>query len=348
MSGAIVDHIISQRTAITDAVIKRHWSQDPELAARYDERARKKCAEDVERHISYLCESIASAQSDLFAEYIAWANVVLMKYNIPTSELKTNLDCLLAAVVDACPDAKHAVSLIIGDAVKRLDAGSPLPESFIAPDKPHAALAKRYLDCLLKGDRHEASKMILAAAGAEVPVRDIYLHVFQPAQREIGLLWQKNEVSVAQEHYCTAATQMIMSQLYPRIFSKDHNGKTMVATCVNGDLHEIGVRMVADFMEMNGWDTHYLGANSPSASITQTLKEKSAVLLAVSATMTFHLHHVSALIKAVRSDPALKNVKILVGGYPFSVARNLWEQMGADGFAADAESAASVADTLTA
>ena len=63
---------------------------------------------------------------------------------------------------------------------------------------------------------------------------------------------------MAQEHYCTAATQLIMSQLYPYIFTTGKNGRVLVGTCVSGDLHEIGVRMVSDFFEMEGWDTFYL------------------------------------------------------------------------------------------
>ena len=69
-----------------------------------------------------------------------------------------------------------------------------------------------------------------------------------------------NLLSVAQEHYCTAATQLVMSQLYPRIFSTERRGRTLVAARVADDLHEIGLRMVADFFEMEGWDTFYVGA----------------------------------------------------------------------------------------
>lgn len=74
---------------------------------------------------------------------------------------------------------------------------------------------------------------------AGTPVKEIHLHVFQPAQYEVGRLWQMNRITVAQEHYCTAATQLIMSQLYPHIFASVKNGCTLGATCVGGDLHEV-------------------------------------------------------------------------------------------------------------
>ena len=151
------------------------------------------------------------------------------------------------------------------------------------------------------------------------------------------------DISVAQEHYCTAATQLIMSQLYPHIFSVASTGGTLVATCVSGDLHEIGVRMVADFFEMEGWNTYYLGANTPTDEVVGALIERKADILAISATISGHLRAVSALINAVRANEACRHVTILVGGYPFMATSDLWRQIGADGTAPDAQDAIALA-----
>ena len=118
-------------------------------------------------------------------------------------------------------------------------------------------LAVSYLNTLLAGDSHLANQLILDAVRHGFGVKDIYLHVFQPCQQEIGRLWQMNRISVAQEHFCTVVTQTIMSQLYPYIFATEKNGRRLVATSVSGELHEIGMRMVADFLEMEGWTTYY-------------------------------------------------------------------------------------------
>jgi methylmalonyl-CoA mutase cobalamin-binding domain/chain len=173
----------------------------------------------------------------------------------------------------------------------------------------------------------------------------VYLNVFQPVQYEIGRLWQLNQISVAQEHYATAVTQLVMSQLYPRIFSTERSGRTLVATCVGDELHEIGVRMVADFFEMAGWDTFYLGANTPAPSVVRSVIERQADVLAVSATITLHVSAVAELIASVRDSEA-SDVRVLVGGYPFNQVPDLWRQVGGDGYAADAEAAIDVAEAL--
>jgi len=199
---------------------------------------------------------------------------------------------------------------------------------------------------LLRGERDVASRLVLLAVDGGMPVKDIYLHVFQLAQYEIGRLWQTNQISVAQEHYCTAATQLIMSQLYPHIFSGKKNNGTIVATCVSGELHEIGVRMVADFFEMDGWNSYYLGANMPISGILQALAEHKADVLGIGTTITYHVTESEKLIRAVRSDPACQGMKILVGGYPFNIESDLAKKIGADGSAANAGSAITLANQL--
>jgi methanogenic corrinoid protein MtbC1 len=104
--------------------------------------------------------------------------------------------------------------------------------------------------------------------------------------------------------------------------------------------------MIADFLEMEGWDTYYLGANSPTPAIVQALAERKAHVLAVSVTMTFHIRAVEELVAAVRASEAVRAVKIMVGGYPFNVEPELWRRVGADAYAPDASEAVAVAEGL--
>ncbi len=276
---------------------------------------------------------------------------MLESRGIPGADLAVNLNVLLDVLRQNLP---HELALLAAGHVEsglrqlpKLPAEIP---SALREGQPLAGLARRYIGALLAGDRHVASRLVLEGVAEQgLSVRDIYLHVFQPAQHEVGRLWQMNRLSVAQEHYCTAATQLIMSQLYPYLFASERKGHTLVATCVSGDLHEIGVRMVSDFLEMEGWDTFYLGANTPTSSLLQILAQRRADVLAVSATLTSHVRAVAELIRAVREGQAGeegREVKIMVGGYPFNVAPELWRQVGADAFARNAEEAIATAHRL--
>lgn len=119
-----------------------------------------------------------------------------------------------------------------------------------------------------------------------------------------------------------------------------------MATSVEGNLHEIGVRMVADFFEMEGWDTVYLGANTPNASVIEMLLEYKPDILAISATLALQINSIKALIDSVRECLGIASPKILVGGAPFSRNPELWKTIGADTCGYDAEDAIKKAQQL--
>jgi two-component sensor histidine kinase/methanogenic corrinoid protein MtbC1 len=222
---------------------------------------------------------------------------------------------------------------------------APFPD-FDGASSGLSPLARAYLSALLDGDRGAAARWILGAVEGGVSVKSIYLDVLQPVQYRVGELWQTGVISVAKEHYCTAMTQLVMAQLYPKIFSTKRTGRKLVAACVGGELHELGIRMVADFFEMEGWDTYFLGANVPSASIEQAVREEDADLVALSVSMAFHLDSVAKLIGELRANDSSREVKILVGGRQFNLRPELWRRVGADGFAPGAEEALLVAERL--
>jgi methylmalonyl-CoA mutase cobalamin-binding domain/chain len=286
---------------------------------------------DVGYHLSYLSEAMAASDPSLFADYAAWVKVLFAGLHFPDQVLPTTLQCIGDVLQEMLPEELKAIANEYLEAGLRQLAQAPsaLP-TCISQDAPWADLATEYLKALLRGERHVASRLILEAVDRGVPIKDLYLHVFQRSQHEIGRLWQMNQISVAREHYCTAATQWIMSQLYPHIFATERIGRRLVATCVGGELHEIGLRMVADFFEMAGWDTYYLGANTPTESVVRAVAEREADVLGVSATLTFHVSAVADLIANVRASEA-GDVKILAGGYPFNIAPDLWRQVGALG-----------------
>jgi len=340
--------IRNQLQMLSEAVVRRQYELQPEIWQPYGDAGREKSVRDVGYHLSYLAEAIAASDPALFADYVTWVKVLFAGLRFPDQVLPTTLQCIGDALQEVLPEELRAMA---GEYVKAglgqlAQAPSVLP-TFISQDAPWADLATEYLNALLRGERHVASRLILEAVDRGAPIKDLYLHVFQPSQHEIGRLWQMNQISVAREHYCTAATQLIMSQLYPYIFATERICRRLVATCVGGELHEIGIRMVADFFEMAGWDTYYLGANTPTESVVRTVAEREADVLGVSATITFHVSAVADLIASVRASEA-GDVKILVGGYPFNVAPDLWRRVGADGCAHDAQEAVELANRLVA
>lgn len=335
--------IHAERDALAEAITARQYELQPEIASRYGHAGREKCRQDARYHLSYLVEALNASSPALFAAYVSWAKVMLATRGIPATDLAQNLECMREVLERNLPHETSARARRFIDAGLQRLPEFPTELPTLIDDGPHGDLARKYLALLLQGERHLAARLVLDSVDAGANPKNIYLHVFQHTQREIGRLWQMNKISVAHEHYCTASTQFIMAQLYPRIFRTERVGRTLVATSVAGELHELGVRMVADFFEMEGWDTYYLGANTPAASVVQAATERKAQVLGISATMTFHLRAVEELITLARKTAGW-DTKIMVGGYPFHLEPDLWRQLGADLYAADAQQAIYLVD----
>jgi len=175
-------------------------------------------------------------------------------------------------------------------------------------------------------------------------VKEIYLDVFQRAQRDLGRLWHLKKISVAQEHFASATTQYLMSTMYDEIFkSTKKNGKAIIAACAQGELHEIGLRMVCDFFQMDGWDTRFFGANLPVSALVNEVNRLKPDTVALSATMQTNIHWVSESIQALRDLQGF-NSHILVGGRPFLIDLELYKAVGADATANDCQTALSFAE----
>jgi len=202
------------------------------------------------------------------------------------------------------------------------------------------------MDHILGERRQAAVEYIMSLHTDGVPLKDIYLLVFGPVQRELGRLWQTRKIGVAQEHYGTAITQLAMARLYPALFSGERKSRRMAAAGVGGELHELGIRMVADFFEMDGWDSRYYGANLPPSELAKAVAADKPDLLCLSATMPWHVQDLKATINAVRNIPGLDKLPILAGGRPFAISPELWRSVGADGTAATAQEALELAGRL--
>ncbi len=345
---SLVKNLKESQHELAQTVTDLHYRRHPELQEQYGDKGRQKCYEDAVYHISYLEQAVRISSSALFSNYLDWARTMLKERGIPESDLIDNISFLKEAIQQKLPeDDAHRLISFIDIGLESLQSHPYRSKTFLKSSEPLVEEARTYLDLLLDGKRKKAAGLIETLVEDGQSIREIYEHIFQKTQYEVGALWQNNKISVAHEHYCTAATQLIMSGLYPQIFSTEKSGKKLVACAVADELHEIGIRMVSDFFEMEGWDTHYLGANMPDEHLIKSLKEYKPDILAISVTVPLHIERAAKLIEKVREDERTGEIKIMVGGYPFSIVSDLWEKIGADASAESAKEAIEIANKLT-
>lgn len=203
----------------------------------------------------------------------------------------------------------------------------------------------RYLDALRRGDRHAAYRALDEALDDGRELGQVYLEVVQPAMREIGRLWQEDELTVAEEHLATAITEAAMSRMFERVFVwRDVRTPRLLAACAEEERHQMGLRMLCDLLELAGWETTYLGASVPIESLVDLVQKHKPDAVAISATIAPHVPRVREAINAIRSAPLERQPVIAVGGRVFLGDPSLADRVGADLTAADAEQAVHVLD----
>lgn len=176
-----------------------------------------------------------------------------------------------------------------------------------------AGLTERYLEAQLAGDIRGALRLLDEALARGVSITDLQCQVIQVAQRELGELWQNNRISMAQEHRASSISQIALAHLFSRARPAPPLGISVAVACVEGELHELAARLVADFLELAGFTVNYFGANLPTESLLSMLQAEPPDVVALSVTMSFNLPALRRTIEEVRKRLGAHQ-PILVGG----------------------------------
>lgn len=174
---------------------------------------------------------------------------------------------------------------------------------------------ENYLAALLAGNQAQCALIVQELLSAGTPVKLVYADLFQRSQYQVGELWERERISVAVEHLATAITDRMLTLVHPQVFSGSARDRTIIIACVADEYHQLGGRMIADFCELRGWRSPFLGANTALADLLQLIEERRPDLLGLSLSIYFNL---PSLLRALDEVSAkYPDLPILVGGQAF-------------------------------
>lgn len=351
------DSIDGVSRALAEWTVSLLYERHPAFESRYGEDGRLLWRGEMTNRLQHLSEAIATARPALFEHSVEWARSAFEARQMDPGDLALGLQALeetlraeLPAQIAgrACPLVRDAVARVERGARERrhaeLSATSVLDHEGVDSNR-----ARLYLRHMLERHQARAVDVLLDAVRSGRSVAEVYETVIGPALAEVGRMWHLREVSVADEHYVTAATQSAMAVLRTRLPRAEPNGLRVLAASVGGELHDLGIRMVADLLESDGWWVDCLGANMPMMDLVEHLRgedgEVQFDLVALSASTALSMRSIADTIEAIRAETA-GSVPVMVGGGPFSLVPDLWKVVGADGCATSATDAVQVAAQL--
>jgi methanogenic corrinoid protein MtbC1 len=178
-----------------------------------------------------------------------------------------------------------------------------------------AKLAESFLRQALGGELAAAYQTIIAADDVGLPLTRLFGEVLQPALTELGLRWERGELLVAQEKEVSELTRDLIADLSLRHARTSPDGPALVAACVEGERHELGLRMVCGLFRAEGWAAHYLGADVAPRFVLEAVKLHQPAVILLSAKLGPSLPAVKEAIDVLTAELGSDHLPpIVVGG----------------------------------
>jgi methanogenic corrinoid protein MtbC1 len=202
-----------------------------------------------------------------------------------------------------------------------------------------SSLYEQFLSYLDKDDRYGCVELILTKlSNDEVDIVTLYEEILSPSLRESFCREKQRQICIWEEHVRTSIVRTVIECCYSYVVKERDNkyrsipqGKVIVV-CPAEELHEIGARMVADFFTLCGFESMFIGANTPQVEILEAIEYVKPRYVGVSVSNHYNLIAARKMVQKIRElrESTGAEFKIIVGGYAFEQNPDMDTRMGFD------------------
>lgn len=200
--------------------------------------------------------------------------------------------------------------------------------------------------CVIDGDQKKVEDITKSLINAGNDPLEIVNKGLIGGMSVVGALFKNDEVFVPEVLMSAKTMGLGMDLVKPLIADQSmlNVGKVLLGT-VQGDLHDIGKNLVGMMLESAGFNVIDLGIDISSSEFVEAIEKEKPDVLAMSALLTTTMMHMKDTIDYLTEQGLRERVKVIIGGAPIS--KDFADEIGADGFAPDAASAADLCKQLT-
>ena len=204
---------------------------------------------------------------------------------------------------------------------------------------------KAIAENLINGKAPAVEEGVRQALDEGVGVRDILHEGLIAGMNVVGQKFKNNEFYIPEVLIAARAMKAGMELIRPRLIEEkvEPLGIAAIGT-VKGDLHDIGKNLVAMMLEGAGFEVVDWGIDVPPEKFLEAVKEKGVQIICMSALLTTTMPSMKTTVEAIKEAGVGDKVRTMIGGAP--VTQSYADQIGADGYAPDAASAADMAKEL--
>lgn len=223
-------------------------------------------------------------------------------------------------------------------------SAQPVKKKTMVQDTTSEGEVDAVFSCVLKGDKkHIVAKVEEALAAGEQP-GDIISGKLIPAINDVGDKFEKQIYFLPQLIASASAMQTAIEHLEPLLAQGDADGEntTIVIATVEGDIHDIGKNLVVLMLKNYGYHVIDLGKDVAAETIVTTAMEEHAQIIGLSALMTTTMMRMKDVVELAKEKGC--ESKIIIGGA--CITESFAQEIGADGYSADAASCVKLVQRL--
>ncbi len=200
---------------------------------------------------------------------------------------------------------------------------------------------------IIEGNFNDMAVKTNTALEEGIEAETILNEGLMPGMDHVGVEFKAGNLFVPEVLLSAKTMQEAMNIIRPILVEtgSESAGKIIIGT-VKGDLHDIGKNLVGMMCEGAGFEVIDLGKNVDPATFVEAAEEHQPDIIGMSALLTTTMLSMESTIKALVEAGIRESVKVMIGGAP--VTQDYADQIGADGYAANAASASDLAKEITA
>ena len=202
-------------------------------------------------------------------------------------------------------------------------------------------------ESVITGQQDEVKKTVSTLLEKSINPMEILSEGLLPGMSIVGQRFKIGEMFIpeiiASAHAMSAGFELIKPKIAEDKLSDVYIGKIVIGT-VQGDMHNIGKKIVSMILESGGFIVIDVGIDVPAEKFVEAVKQEQPNILGLSSLLTTTMPRLSEIIEALKRANLRDSVQVMVGGAPITKA--FADSIGADGYAPDAVSALDMAKQL--
>lgn len=193
----------------------------------------------------------------------------------------------------------------------------------------------KFYEGLNQNNKNQCLDLSLKALeNGSISIPYLYEEILEKSLYEIASNESPQSISIWQEHVQSGIIRTIIENTYAYVlkFKEQSLNQKVIVLCPEEEFHDIGARMTSDFLTLLGFESYFIGPNTPAEEIFKAIDVLSPDWVSISVTNFFHLSKLQDLVLEIKAYRPENPLKVMVGGYAIENTPGAKEKIQADAY----------------